>query len=95
MRRSPADPTQYMNPGEEWFGTVSLMTGTRRPATASADERLYYRDARVELFGADCRELLRLLPAASVGRRHRTITKVTGSVTLADVDRPRSRSRRR
>ncbi len=42
------------------------MTATGRPAAASAEERLYYRDARVQLFAADCRELLPLLPAASV-----------------------------
>jgi site-specific DNA-methyltransferase (adenine-specific) len=42
------------------------MAGTRRPAAASAEERLYYRDARVQLFGADCRTLLPLLPAAGV-----------------------------
>ena len=47
-------------------GTVSLMTAPGRPAAASAEERLYYRDARVQLFAADCRELLPLLPAASV-----------------------------
>jgi site-specific DNA-methyltransferase (adenine-specific) len=46
--------------------SVSRAASRSRSAAASLEERLYYRDARVQLFSADCRELLPSLPAESV-----------------------------
>ncbi|MEX0626129.1 MAG: site-specific DNA-methyltransferase [Chloroflexota bacterium] len=46
--------------------SVSRATSGSRSAAASLEERLYYRDARLQLFSADCRELLPSLPAESV-----------------------------